>query len=421
LSRLSSATEQVAAGDFGREVEAGEKDEIGFLVHSFNEMTQALKSASQAAEESRAELQAQGEYLETVLGNLSSGVLTLDEQKRVITTNAACRQILSLSENFEKSFSENRPEARKFSNLLTMAPFLEPFIRVIEKQIGLDKSEWQQEIRLERPTGPLVLLMRGSRLPIFPLSGEASGHGHVIVFDDVTVLNQAQRDAAWSEVARRLAHEVKNPLTPIRLAAERLQWKLADKLDAADRDILSRSSKTIVTQVEALRTLVDAFGDYAREPILSRSSIRLDDLVKEVVTLYQEGDSRLEVKLDLCSGPNGLAADSGRLRQMLHNLICNAKEAVDDATIVVKISSRELVTGDRKWVDLDIRDNGPGFPQPVLQNPFEPYVSSKPGGSGLGLAICRKIVSEHDGKITLSNLPDSGALISIQLPLDRTD
>jgi nitrogen fixation/metabolism regulation signal transduction histidine kinase len=408
----------VAAGDFGREVEAGEKDEIGFLVNSFNEMTQALKAASQEAEESRAELQAQGEYLETVLGNLSSGVLTLDEQGRVITTNAACRQILGLPPKFESAFTENRAQAPELNNLLSVAPFLEPFIHAIKEQTGRQKSEWQKEIRLEKPTGALVLLMRGSQLPIFPLAGEAAGYGHVVVFDDVTILNQAQRDAAWSEVARRLAHEVKNPLTPIRLAAERLQMKLADKLDAKDAEILGRSSRTIVTQVEALRTLVDAFGDYAREPVLSRTAIRLDDLVQEVVTLYRQGDSQVAFNLDLCPGPAGLAADSGRLRQMLHNLICNAKEAVQDSDISVQITSHEVQTGQSTWVSLDIHDNGPGFPDKVLENPFEPYVTKKSGGSGLGLAICRKIVSEHNGKITLSNPPEGGALISIQLPLE---
>jgi nitrogen fixation/metabolism regulation signal transduction histidine kinase len=402
-------------------VEAGDKDEIGFLVDSFNDMTQALKSASQEAEASRAELQAQGDYLETVLGNLSSGVLTLDEQRRVVTTNAACRQILGLPDAMDRSFSGSRSDARELGSLLRTAPFLEPFVNTIEKQLDRQSPEWQQELRIEKPDGPLVLLARGSRLPVFPLAGEDGGHGHVVVFDDVTVLNQAQRDAAWSEVARRLAHEVKNPLTPIRLAAERLQWKLAEKLDAADSEILNRSSKTIVTQVEALRTLVDAFGDYAREPVLSRKPLRLDALVREVVTLYREGDSRVQFLLELCPGPEGLAADTGRLRQMLHNLICNAGEAADGGDVTVRITSQELETGDRRWVNLEIRDDGPGFPKSVLENPFEPYVSHKPGGSGLGLAICRKIISEHNGKISLSNPADGGALVSIQLPLTPLD
>jgi nitrogen fixation/metabolism regulation signal transduction histidine kinase len=417
LSRLSTATQQVAAGDFGRQVKAGDRDEIGFLVNSFNEMTDALKSASQAAEESRAELQAQGEYLETVLGNLSSGVLTLDDQGRIITTNDSCRRILGLPPGFDANLADGHPEGRSLDRLAGIAPFLEPFAAAIRQQIARGKDEWQQEIRINRPQAPLVLLIRGSSLPMAALAGENPGHGHVIVFDDVTVLNQAQRDAAWSEVARRLAHEVKNPLTPIRLAAERLHMKLSDKLEGKDGELLDRASGTIVAQVEALRKLVDAFGDYAQEPILTRTSLRLDELVTEVVSLYQQGGSNLHFDLDLCPGPDGLEADSGRLRQMLHNLIRNAKEAGEDGAVGVRIHSTIVEMGHQSWLSLDVSDDGPGFPANVLDSPFEPYVTSKSGGSGLGLAICRKIVSEHSGKISISNPSAGGALVSIQFPL----
>ena len=413
LSRLSTATQEVAAGDFGRAVESGDRDEIGFLVHSFNEMIQALKFASNAAEESRAELQSQGEYLETVLGNLSSGVLTLDDQGRIITTNSSCRQILGLPEDFESIISAQRA----LESLSSIAPFLDPFVAAIKHQTGRGRNEWQQEIRIERPEAPLVLLIRGSRLPLAALAGEDITHGHVIVFDDVTILNQAQRDAAWSEVARRLAHEVKNPLTPIRLAAERLRMKLGDKLDSADSEMLDRASNTIVAQVEALRTLVDAFGDYAREPVLSRTSLRIDELIRDVVALYQQGDAQLHFQLRLCPGPDGLAADSGRLRQMLHNLIRNSKEAGSGARVTISINSSVVESSQGAWVRIEIFDDGPGFPPIVLEKPFEPYVTNKTAGSGLGLAICRKIVIEHDGRISVSNLPEGGAMIQIQLPL----
>jgi nitrogen fixation/metabolism regulation signal transduction histidine kinase len=247
------------------------------------------------------------------------------------------------------------------------------------------------------------------------------------VFDDVTVLNQAQREAAWAEVARRLAHEVKNPLTPIRLAAERLHMKLAGKLDAADNAVLERASNTIVSQVEALRKLVDAFGDYAQEPRLSREPIRLDELVREVVTLYQQGEAGLRFSLDLCPGPNGLAADSGRLRQMLHNLIRNAGEAGEERGVTLEIRSRVVSEARSEagsntgsgWLQLELLDDGPGFPPSVLGKPFEPYVTSKARGSGLGLAICRKIVFEHDGRIAIANRPEGGARIEVMLPLPR--
>ncbi|MEE8496321.1 MAG: ATP-binding protein [Xanthomonadales bacterium] len=418
LSRLSRATRQVAAGDFGREVEASDKDEIGFLVSSFNDMTQTLKAASQSAEKSRAELQAQGEYLETVLGNLSSGVLTLDNEGTIITANASCRQILGLPADFAAALAPGRPATQTLESLSSIAPFLAPFVSAIRHQITRGKSEWQQEIRMERAEAPLVLLMRGSILPNIALPGEVTGHGQVIVFDDVTILNQAQREAAWAEVARRLAHEVKNPLTPIRLAAERLRMKLSDKLEPEDSALLDRASNTIVTQVEALRTLVDAFGDYAREPILSRTAIRLDELVEEVVALYQQGESQMQFSLRLCPGPDGLAADSGRLRQMLHNLFRNAQEAGKGDPVSIQI--RTGVTGNdhQAELELEVMDNGPGFPEMVLDNPCEPYVTNKSSGSGLGLAICRKIVSEHNGTISLSNRAEGGARVSIRIPLN---
>jgi len=417
LSSLSTATREVAAGDFGKEVQAAGRDEIGFLVESFNEMTQALKAASQEAEESRAELQAQGEYLETVLGNLSSGVLTLDDECRMVTANAACMQILGLPEGFESSPRDGQPGGQPLDSLSNFAPFLKPFIAAIRRQLSRGKNEWQQEIRIDCPGTPLVLLMRGSRLPLITLPGEKTRDGQVVVFDDVTVLNQAQREAAWAEVARRLAHEVKNPLTPIRLAAERLRMKLADKLESGEREMLDKASGTIVSQVEALRKLVDAFGDYAQEPRLSLEHIKLDELIVEVVALYQQGDSALQFNLDLCPGPNGLVADSGRLRQMLHNLIRNAREAGEKGAARILISSEIRQDEERRLLQLEMLDNGPGFPEVVLDKPFEPYVSNKPNGSGLGLAICRKIVSEHDGIISISNPPEGGARVSIQLPL----
>ncbi len=409
LSSLSTATREVAAGDFGKEIATVQRDEIGFLVESFNEMTQALKAASQAAEESRAELQAQGEYLETVLGSLSAGVLTLDTHFRIITTNMACNQILGLS--------DAAPDGQPLDRLANHAPFLEAFIAAIRQQVNRGKNEWQQEIKIDRPGTPLVLLMRGSRLPMNTLAGEKPKQGYVVVFDDVTILNQAQREAAWSEVARRLAHEVKNPLTPIRLAAERLRMKLADKLEPADSALLDKASSTIVSQVEALRRLVDAFGDYAQEPKLSLGPIRLDDLIREVVALYQQGDSNLGFELDLCSGPDGLAADSGRLRQMLHNLIRNSQEAGENGPRSISITSKCVKQGEAHRLNLEILDNGPGFPDQVLEQPFEPYVSNKARGSGLGLAICRKIISEHDGSIAIENPPRGGAKVIISLPL----
>jgi len=400
LSRLSKATHEVAGGDFGQRVEAGQKDEIGFLVSSFNDMTNALQEASQSAEESRAKLQEQGDYLEAVLGNLSSGVLTIDQQGVILRANRACRNILGLS-------AEPAATTTRLSDWIHELGYLTPLAEAIEQQSRSGRTSWQQEIRLQRNNAPLVLLARGSQL---------LEQGQVVVFDDVTVLNQAQREAAWAEAARRLAHEVKNPLTPIRLAAERLQMKLINKLDSTDGALLDKAATTIVAQVEALRALVDAFGDYAREPVLVRETIELNNLIREVVTLYQQGDAKTHFDLQLQDEAGQLRADAGRLRQLLHNLLRNAQEAAGGNDAHIGISTALLNFEGNSWLQWEIRDHGNGFPEAVLQRPFEPYVTHKPGGSGLGLAICRKIVSEHDGRITLHNHPDGGALVTILLP-----
>ncbi len=388
ISKLAQATREIASGDLTHEVQAETRDELGFLVQSFNEMTEALTSASQEAEQSRAQLQSQSEYLETVLGSLTSGVLTVDDNQKAVTANAAASQILGVPSGFfaGQSLSER---AEKF-------PILAPLFKLIWNQMERGIAEWKREIRLQAHGQTLVLLVRGSRL------GKEIGPagGSVIVFDDVTMLNQAQREAAWAEVARRLAHEVKNPLTPIRLAAERLRMKLMSKLDEKDSVMLDGATGTIVSQVEALRELVDAFGDYAQGPQMVRAPIVLDQLIKDVVALYQHEDQRVQFHLKLIAGPAGFSADSGQIRQLLHNLVVNSSEAVaKDQQAEVHIRTRLITQAGKKWLELEVSDRGPGYPAMVLEKPFEPYVTFKTNGSGLGLAICRKIVNEHDGRI----------------------
>jgi len=415
ISKLARATREVAAGDLAHEVEAGDRDELGFLVESFNEMTEALTTASHEAELSRAALQSQSEYLETVLGSLTAGVLTLDDGQTVVTSNTAAEEILGLPGGFFTGHS--------LAVLAETTPFLLPLADLIGRQMGRGPAEWQREIRLQRHVHEqgqhesgqaLVLLVRGSRLGK-KVSAEG---GTVVVFDDVTILNQAQREAAWAEVARRLAHEVKNPLTPIRLAAERLQMKLMAKLDDKDGDMLDRATGTIVSQVEALRSLVDAFSDYARDPQLERTPLALDELVRDVVALYQHKDQHIQFHLELVSGPAGLAADGGQIRQLLHNLIVNSSEAVAEGKQAeVHIHTRVITKAGQPWLQMEVSDRGPGYPEMVLEKPFEPYVTFKQGGSGLGLAICRKIVSDHDGRISLSNPAGGGASAIVSLPL----
>jgi nitrogen fixation/metabolism regulation signal transduction histidine kinase len=410
ISKLARATREVAAGDLTQEVQAGDRDELGFLVQSFNEMTEALTAASHEAERSRSALQSQSEYLETVLGSLTAGVLTLDNDQRVVTSNTAAEEILGLPAGFFSGSS--------LSERAETAPFLAPLAELIDLQMGRGPTEWQREIRLQRgvsgPEQSLVLLVRGSRL-----GKKTSDHGGtVVVFDDVTILNQAQREAAWAEVARRLAHEVKNPLTPIRLAAERLQMKLMDKLDDKHGNLLSRATGTIVAQVEALRSLVDAFGDYATDPKLERAPLALDELIRDVVALYQHKDQHVKFDLDLIPGPPGLAADSGQIRQLLHNLIANSCEAMEEGQQArVSVQTKVISKAGLPWLQMEVSDHGPGYPEMVLEKPFEPYVTFKAGGSGLGLAICRKIVSDHDGQIKISNPAGGGASTVVGLPL----
>jgi PAS domain S-box-containing protein len=407
MSSLAQAAQRVAAGDLRQAVETDREDELGFLAQSFNEMTGALLEASREAESGRARLQAQGDYLETVLGSLSAGVLSLDAEGRLLRVNRAAERILGLP--------QGSSVGRSVAELADDHPQLAPLVEVIEGQTRRGASGWQREIPLQPEFGGVVLLARGSRL-----GGTEGGgaSGQVVVFDDVTMLNRAQRDAAWAEVAKRLAHEVKNPLTPIRLAAERLRMKLMDRLEGREAEILDRSASTIVAQVEALRNLVDAFGDYAREPRLEPVTLDLESLIREVVELYRQGDPGLRIDLDLVPGPGGLTADPGQLRQLLHNLLRNAIEAVEDGqTPRISLASRVREAEDRRWLELEISDQGPGFPEPVLEQPFEPYVTSKPTGSGLGLAICRKIVTDHDGEIEIGNRPEGGARALIRLPL----
>ena len=407
ISKLAQATREIAAGDLTYEIQAETRDELGFLVQSFNEMTEALTRASQEAEHSRAQLQSQSEYLETVLGGLTAGVLTMDNNQKVVTANAAAEEILGMPSGFfaGQSLSE-RAEA---------APYLAPLVELIRQQIGRGPAEWQREIRLQAHAQTLVLLVRGSRLD----KKISYAGGMVVVFDDVTMLNQAQREAAWAEVARRLAHEVRNPLTPIRLAAERLRMKLKNKLGEEDGNMLERATGTIVSQVEALRSLVDAFGDYAQGPQLERLPMALDQLIKDVVALYQHEEQRVNFHLKLVNGPPGLSADSGQIRQLLHNLVVNSSEAVADGEKAeVHIRTRLINQAGRKWLEVELSDRGPGYPRAVLEKPFEPYMTFKANGSGLGLAICRKIVAEHDGRITIHNPAIGGACTTIILPVE---
>ncbi|WP_374343167.1 ATP-binding protein [Azonexus sp.] len=397
---LAEGTQAVAQGDFSPRQAVYSGDELGVLTQSFNRMTRQLDDARRETERHRAELEAARGYLESILANLSTGVLVFDRRFVLRTVNEGALTILD----------------DDFAGLVGAAVDEWPRQHALGEFIrghfaDGEEAEWQAQLELERPNGmPQVLLLRGSRLPA------ASGGGDVVVFDDVTRLIAAQRSAAWGEVARRLAHEIKNPLTPIQLSAERLQFKLADKLGNGDAEMLQRGTQTIIKQVQAMKRMVDDFRDYARMPAPEVAPLDLNGLIAEVLGLYES--SSVAIAPELAPELPPVLGDATQIRQIIHNLLRNSEDALEgrpDARIAIRTA-----VGSR-FARLVIADNGPGFPPELLPRIFEPYVTTKARGTGLGLPIVKKIVEEHLGTIEISNAPEGGARIDIRLPLVKEE
>jgi len=403
LGLLAEGTRAVAQGDFTRRQPATSRDELGVLTESFNTMTSQLADAHARDEESRRAIETTRAYLESILGNLSAGVLAFDDRERLRTANPSASVIL------QQPIAElaGVPLSEWGRRLPSLAPFAE---LVAEGFRGARDGQWQREAPCAVGNLSRTLLMRGSRLPGEP-------HGYIVVFDDVSELVQAQRDAAWAEVARRLAHEIKNPLTPIQLSAERLAVKLESRLEGTDQETLKRGTQTIVSQVAAMKHMVDDFAVYARQPRPGQmQAVDLSALLLDVLALYD--NLRPAVSLDLPGAPVVVQGEPTRLRQVLHNLLKNAIEAQadrDDASCAVALRA----AADAGEATLTVADGGPGFPPDVLAHAFEPYVTTKAKGTGLGLAIVRKIVDEHGGRVSISNLAPHGARVAITLPLAK--
>jgi nitrogen fixation/metabolism regulation signal transduction histidine kinase len=395
LSILAEGTKAVSRGDFSPRPSVG-RDELRALVGSFNDMTQRLTEASEAEARSRQDLVRAKQHIESVMSNLSAGVLTLDADLRLSSANRGAQVILGGELDAELGvrlgeWSSLGHFARAVAEAFTASP----------------DHPWKQQI--EGPSSGQVLLARGSRLP------QDSGAGFVLVFDDITELLHAQRAAAWGEVARRLAHEIKNPLTPIQLSAERMGERLAGKLQTVDAELLRRSVETIVREVAAMKQMVDAFRDYARLPSPILQAVDLNRLINDTAAMYDRAPAQLQ--LDLADALPPVLADPNQLRQVVHNLLQNAAEALidrDDGRINVATRTEAGAGGQR--VRLNVRDNGTGFAPETLARAFEPYVTSKPKGTGLGLAIVKKIVDEHGGTIQVENIQPHGASVSIFLP-----
>jgi nitrogen fixation/metabolism regulation signal transduction histidine kinase len=396
LAELAEATLAVARGDFSRRPRVTSRDELGVLTRSFNSMIGQLDDARAAAETNREQVEAARAYLENILANLSAGVLTFDEGFRLQIANAGAAAILGEDLGARAGAPLGGTSALDALNEAIREGFAEEHT----------PGAWQRQLDLDEPA--VSLLMRGSRLP--------GGAGYVVVFDDVTQLIAAQRATAWAEVARRLAHEIKNPLTPIQLSAERLQAKLADKLAPPEAQALDRATRTIVDQVAAMKTMVDEFREYARMPAPTLAALDLNRLIGEVLALYEHAAARISLRLD--PGLPAVRGDATQLRQVIHNLLQNAEDALAGHADP-RIEVRTERVGER--VRLAIVDNGGGFSESIMKRAFEPYVTTKPKGTGLGLAIVKKIIDEHHGTVSIENRAGAGgrggAAITIALPL----
>lgn len=405
LRRLVEATRAVAQGDYRISVPEITDDELGGLARAFNQMARELDEANQRLLRAASDAESGRRYFEGVLDRISSGVLSVDGAGRLRTSNGSAQDILGV----DLTPWNGLPIERLGKADPPLLPLTQHLVEVLARQPG----DWREEVRILRGSQEQRLLLRGARLP----GGDGEVGGLVLVFDDESEYARATRDSAWSEVARRLAHEIKNPLTPIQLAAERLRRKFLERLPEADRDILDRSTHTIVAQVEALKAMVNAFSDYARPPRLELKPIRLSRIIREVVDLYAGETSRVDIELHIPADEPPVRADAGRIRQLLHNLLRNAEEAQPDGRARVDVSLHSATDGSRSLLELEVRDHGPGIPEALLQRLFEPYTTTKTKGTGLGLAIVKKIVEEHGGHIRADNMSDGGARFRVRFGL----
>lgn len=430
LLLLAEGTKAVAEGNLSPRPIVASSDELGTLTQSFNTMTHQLADAREAVERNRLALEDAKAYLESVLANMSAGVMVLDSHLRLITFNASVERILhhDLTPYLGQSFSKVT-ELAEFSQHILQAfseQSAQSAFSAASSELGTSGQHWQQQIEIGRrmvglnTDGHITLLARGSRLPV------ESGTGHVVVFDDISDIISGQRSIAWAEVARRLAHEIKNPLTPIQLSAERLQMKLHTKLDASDAALLDRSTNTIVNQVMAMQTMVDNFRDYAKTPAPVLAPLDLNALILEILDLYGVGEDSDIIRPKLATDLPNILGDATQLRQVVHNLLQNAQDATADTVGNTEKPQIDLVTEAIHYPDADgamqtavrlsITDNGPGFDSKLMATAFEPYVTSKPRGTGLGLPVVKKIIEEHGGRIELQNRKEShGAKVLILL------
>ena len=409
---LIAGTRAVGKGDFGTRLPLPSRDEMGFLVHSFNDMTKRLRRAREETTRSQQAVERERERLSIILARLTTGVISIGRNLVLRSANHAASSILGV--DLEQCVGQ----------LLTSIsgdPRYARFADEVSARLGRGEEEWREQMDL-RPEmgGARVLVCACTPLPgddHAESEAERQG-GFVIVFDDISALLQAQRDAAWGEVARRLAHEIKNPLTPIQLSAERMRRRYLEQMTGEDAQVLDRATYTIVQQVEAMKAMVNAFSEYARAPDMKVTRFPLNALVTEVADLHRVQESAVHIDLELDPHIEQVEADRGRVRQILNNLIVNGVEAVEhSAEGHVVVATKLETAAAAAYATITVSDNGPGFAREVLGRAFDPYVTSKPKGTGLGLAIVKKIVEEHGGRVEADNRPEGGARVRVSLPV----
>ncbi len=417
LLMLAEGVSQVAAGDLTPKLALRGKDELGGLTRAFASMTEQLADARQAVQQSMTQVDAARANLQTILDNLTAGVIVLDAEGQIQSSNPGAARILKVPLSIYEGQSLAALEGLQEFGSAVQTQFADFLVHRAEE--GLD--HWQKSFELGTGSalsmhGPfdrtLTLVARGAELP---------GNGRLLVFDDISDIVSAQRAQAWGEVARRLAHEIKNPLTPIQLSAERLEKKLTGKLAVADQTVLTKSVKTIVDQVDAMKRLVNDFRDYARLPAAELKPVDLNALVLDVLHLYETEGQSVPVRTELDAASPKVMGDAQQLRQVIHNLLQNAQDASEpyqdsmgtDRSVVVRTQYQS--TPGR--VRLSVLDCGGGFPEHILKRAFEPYVTTKAKGTGLGLAVVKKIADEHGSRIDIVNRVTDGSVVGAQVSL----
>ena len=415
LLMLAEGVRDVAAGDLSPKPALQGRDELGGLTRSFAEMTQQLSDARAAVDRSMLQVHTSRANLQTILDNLTAGVIVLSDQGLIKSSNPGATRILRVP--------LAAWEGRSLNDIDGLSEFAQHVHREFQgfmgerSQHGLD--HWQQSFELhataispavqlrDDKSQHITLLVRGAVLP---------NNGRLLVFDDISEIVSAQRAQAWGEVARRLAHEIKNPLTPIQLSAERLEMKLTGKLQEPEQLLLNKSVKTIVDQVDAMKRLVNEFRDYARLPVAELLPLDLNALVQDVMQLYGAENATVPVYAQLDPACPIIQGDAQQLRQVVHNLLQNAQDATEGQDKPAVSIATQWVPGSGR-VRLVVRDNGPGFPPEILKRAFEPYVTTKSRGTGLGLAVVKKIADEHSARIDLKNRGLEGRVVGAQVSL----